>query len=151
MSRKLTRLLLAQRKTLFYEVWSLFARSQNLLVLPILQSEPFVKLSYFDICDMKMFEIPNIITLSLSKTDQQLGCRVERYFHISRGRPVREQENQAFLIFQFHLLTPLLILILSYIVTELMWTNLQRLIERGPMEDAFARYFSYQILVRPPL
>lgn len=33
-----------------------------------------------------------------------------------------------------------------YFVTELMWTNLQRLIERGPMEDAFARYFSYQIL-----
>ncbi|CAI7630579.1 unnamed protein product [Penicillium pancosmium] len=33
-----------------------------------------------------------------------------------------------------------------YIVTELMWTNLQRLIDRGPMEDAFAKYFLYQIL-----
>ncbi|KAJ5973227.1 Mitogen-activated protein kinase hog1 [Penicillium waksmanii] len=33
-----------------------------------------------------------------------------------------------------------------YIVTELMWTNLQRLIDRGPMEDAFAKYFLYQTL-----
>jgi hypothetical protein len=39
----------------------------------------------------------------------------------------------------------------SYIVTDLMWTNLQKLIARGPIENDFSKYFLYQILVRPDL
>jgi hypothetical protein len=35
-----------------------------------------------------------------------------------------------------------------YIVTDLMWTNLQKLIAKGPIENEFSRYFLYQILVR---
>ncbi|KAJ5668311.1 mitogen-activated protein kinase Hog1 [Penicillium maclennaniae] len=33
-----------------------------------------------------------------------------------------------------------------YIVTDLMWTNLQRLIEKGPLDNDFSKYFLYQIL-----
>ncbi|KAJ5116104.1 mitogen-activated protein kinase Hog1 [Penicillium angulare] len=33
-----------------------------------------------------------------------------------------------------------------YIVTELMWTNLQQLIAKGPVHDDFAKYFTYQVL-----
>lgn len=34
-----------------------------------------------------------------------------------------------------------------YIVTELMWTNLQQLLSKGPIHDDFSKYFTYQILV----
>ncbi|KAJ5702335.1 mitogen-activated protein kinase HOG1 [Penicillium malachiteum] len=33
-----------------------------------------------------------------------------------------------------------------YVVTELMWTNLQNLIARGPIHNDFSKYFTYQIL-----
>ena len=36
----------------------------------------------------------------------------------------------------------------SYIVTDLMWTNLQHLIARGPVHNDFSKYFCYQMLVR---
>lgn len=48
-------LLLVPRQTKSYEMWSLFERLQNLLVLLFSQSELFAKSNYFDICDMKMF------------------------------------------------------------------------------------------------
>ncbi|KAJ5118940.1 mitogen-activated protein kinase Hog1 [Penicillium atrosanguineum] len=33
-----------------------------------------------------------------------------------------------------------------YIVTELMWTNLQRIIGKGPIDNDFSKYFLYQIM-----
>lgn len=35
-----------------------------------------------------------------------------------------------------------------YIVTPLMWTNLQSLLAKGPIANEFTQYFLYQILVR---
>lgn len=41
-----------------------------------------------------------------------------------------------------------LILLYRYLVTELLSTDLARLLEAGPLEPQFVQYFAYQILVR---
>jgi hypothetical protein len=38
----------------------------------------------------------------------------------------------------------------SYFVTELLGTDLHRLLTSRPLEKQFIQYFLYQILVRPP-
>jgi ABC-type multidrug transport system permease subunit len=54
-------------------------------------------------------------------------------------------------IFPLALALALIAFFVSYFVTELLGTDLHRLLTSRPLEKQFIQYFLYQILVSPPI
>lgn len=78
----------------------------------------------------------------------RIDYQFERHFHFSIGRHV--SFLLLLLLFWHFLLRKLFILIYTwfrYFVTELLGTDLHRLLQSRPLEKQFIQYFLYQILV----
>jgi hypothetical protein len=87
---------------------------------------------------MKMYcTLPATLLFSCS---YPLDHQLERHFHLATRRHV----CHAILALWLHLLT----MTCSYFVTELLGTDLHRLLTSRPLEKQFIQYFLYQILVR---
>lgn len=76
--------------------------------------------------------------LKVHRVDLEIDNRHDRCIHLAKRRPVGTGYPKHFHSATDHV---------SYIVTDLMWTNLQHLIARGPVHNDFSKYFGYQILV----